>query len=404
MKQWSPDPNVRGGPADYPINADGVRHRPADVQRRRRLDDPLRRRLAAPDAVGLPRQDARRRRRRLAADLRGARALLRPHRARGRRLGAGRRPGLPGGSRPAAAARCRSATASSTSCGRTTGSAGTGGRRRTRSSRRRTAGRHPCAQWGSCMQGCPEGAKASTDVTHWPQAIARGARVLTGRAGDAAAARPRRAGHGRRVRRRGRPDATAPRPTSSCSPRTRSARPGCCSCPPTPGFPDGLANSSGLVGRRLMMHPFAVVTGVFGEPLETWRGNVGSRIHSLAVLRDRRAARVRARREVEPRAVDRRADERRDAGAGRCGRLGPRPPRARQGALRPLPELGHLRRGPARRRQPRRARPGARRRGRPAGAEASSTRPRRTRGGCSTSTSSARASRCSRPARRASTR
>ena len=46
-------------------------------------------------------------------------------------------------------------------------------------------------------------------------------------------------------------------------------------------FPDGLANTSGLVGRRLMMHPFAVVTGVFGAALETWRGNVGSRIHSL---------------------------------------------------------------------------------------------------------------------------
>ena len=46
-------------------------------------------------------------------------------------------------------------------------------------------------------------------------------------------------------------------------------------------FPDGLANTSGLVGRRLMMHPFAVATGVFAEPLETWRGNVGSRIHSL---------------------------------------------------------------------------------------------------------------------------
>ena len=30
-----------------------------------------------------------------------------------------------------------------------------------------------------------------------------------------------------------------------------------------------------------MMHPFAVATGVFAEPLETWRGNVGSRIHSL---------------------------------------------------------------------------------------------------------------------------
>jgi choline dehydrogenase-like flavoprotein len=46
-------------------------------------------------------------------------------------------------------------------------------------------------------------------------------------------------------------------------------------------FPDGLANSSGLVGRRLMMHPFAVVTGVFTQFIETWKGNVGSRIHCL---------------------------------------------------------------------------------------------------------------------------
>ena len=33
------------------------------------------------------------------------------------------------------------------------------------------------------------------------------------------------------------------------------------------GFPDGLANSSGLVGRRLMMHPFATVVGLFDEDL-----------------------------------------------------------------------------------------------------------------------------------------
>src|SRR4029453_10560375 len=46
-------------------------------------------------------------------------------------------------------------------------------------------------------------------------------------------------------------------------------------------FPDGLANSSGLVGRRLVMHPFAVVTGVFEQFIETWKGNVGSRIHCL---------------------------------------------------------------------------------------------------------------------------
>ena len=138
MRQWSPDPNVRGGPADYPIDVSAVRHRAADVQRRRRLDGALRRRLAPHDAVGLPRQIARRRRRRLAADVRGARAVLRPHRAPGRR-----RRVWPA-TRPTRRApisrcrRCRSATASSTSCARTTGSAGTGGRRRARSSPRRT--------------------------------------------------------------------------------------------------------------------------------------------------------------------------------------------------------------------------------------------------------------------------
>ena len=180
MKQWAPDPNVRGRPGRLPDRRLGVRHRAADVQRRRRLDGALRRRLAAPDAVRLPRQIARRRRRRLAADVRGARAVLRPHRPPGRRRRASR------ATRPTRRAptcrcpRCRSAAASWTSCARTTGSAGTGGRRRARSSRAPYAGRHPCAQWGSCMQGCPEGAKASTDVTHWPQAIARGARVLTG--------------------------------------------------------------------------------------------------------------------------------------------------------------------------------------------------------------------------------
>ena len=37
-------------------------------------------------------------------------------------------------------------------------------------------------------------------------------------------------------------------------------------------FPDGLANSSGLVGRNLMFHPYASIQGVFDEPLD---GNHG---------------------------------------------------------------------------------------------------------------------------------
>ena len=83
----------------------GVRHHRADVERRRRRHRRLRRPVAAQHAVGLPREDARRRRRRLAADLRGPRALLRARRARLRHLRPGRRHRLPARRGPAAAAR-----------------------------------------------------------------------------------------------------------------------------------------------------------------------------------------------------------------------------------------------------------------------------------------------------------
>ena len=49
----------------------------------------------------------------------------------------------------------------------------------------------------------------------------------------------------------------------------------------SPRHPDGLANSSGLVGRRLMMHPFASVTGLFDESLESWQGHFGCSIESF---------------------------------------------------------------------------------------------------------------------------
>jgi choline dehydrogenase-like flavoprotein len=45
--------------------------------------------------------------------------------------------------------------------------------------------------------------------------------------------------------------------------------------------PQGLANSSGLVGKRLMMHPFATVVGLFEEDLGSWQGVWGQHIHSL---------------------------------------------------------------------------------------------------------------------------
>ncbi len=130
------------------------------------------------------------------------------------------------------------------------------------------------------MQGCPEGAKASTDVTHWPRAVELGARVVTG----ARVTRLVRAG-GRLLRgaeyvdAEGREHVAEADVVVLAANAVGTARLLLLSA--DAAAPDGLANGSGLVGRRLMMHPFAVVTGRFERPLETWRGNVGSRIHCL---------------------------------------------------------------------------------------------------------------------------
>lgn len=141
-------------------------------------------------------------------------------------------------------------------------------------------GRRPCAQWGSCMQGCPEGSKASTDLTHWPTAIEGGARLVTG-------ARVRRIRTDRRGLATG-ADYVDADGTERFQPAdvvvlaanaVGTARLLLLSA--NAQHPDGLANSSGLVGRRLMLHPFAVVTGVFEQEFPTWRGHVGCRIYSL---------------------------------------------------------------------------------------------------------------------------
>ncbi len=74
---------------------------------------------------------------------------------------------------------------------------------------------------------------------------------------------------------------TSRRRRSWCWPPTRSGRPGLLLLSASPAHPDGLANSSGLVGKRLMMHPFANVGGLFDEDLESWQGQFGCSIESF---------------------------------------------------------------------------------------------------------------------------
>ncbi|MCG8355645.1 MAG: GMC family oxidoreductase [Kiloniellales bacterium] len=141
-------------------------------------------------------------------------------------------------------------------------------------------GRSQCARRGTCMQGCPEQAKASTDLTHWPDALKLGAKLVTGaRVREITVDKAGRATGAIYIDRDGREQEQRARIVILCcngvgTPRllqlSKSSR-----------FADGLANSSGLVGRNLMMHPYAAVVGYFDEPLDSWLGPAGQAIHSM---------------------------------------------------------------------------------------------------------------------------
>jgi choline dehydrogenase-like flavoprotein len=137
-----------------------------------------------------------------------------------------------------------------------------------------------CTQRATCMWGCVEGAKGSVDRTHWPQNIALGVRLITG-------ARVKRLevnGSGlvtgaAYIDRDGqehfqKADVTILGANGIGTPRLLLLS-------ATSAFPDGLANSSGLVGKRLMMHPFGTVVGLFEEDLGSTHGVWGQHLHSL---------------------------------------------------------------------------------------------------------------------------
>ena len=132
-------------------------------------------------------------------------------------------------------------------------------------------GRARCINLGHCLGGCAQGAKASTDITYWPEAIRAGVElrtrcrvreITTNDQGMATGAIYYDADGVEHVQ-------AAEVVVMACNgvgtPRillnSSSAR-----------FPDGLANSSGLVGRNLMFHPYAAITGYFDQALDGYRG------------------------------------------------------------------------------------------------------------------------------------
>jgi choline dehydrogenase-like flavoprotein len=141
-------------------------------------------------------------------------------------------------------------------------------------------GRRPCVQRSTCQSGCNEGAKASTDLTHWPKAIGLGATLITG-------ARVRKietndsglATGATWIDREGNEQFTQAKVVVLAANAIGSTRLPLLSADDR--HPDGPANWSGLVGKRLMMHPFANVGGLFDGDLESWQGQFGCSIESF---------------------------------------------------------------------------------------------------------------------------
>ena len=132
-------------------------------------------------------------------------------------------------------------------------------------------GRARCINLGHCTPGCAQGAKASTDITYWPLALRAGVELRT-------LCRVREITVG--------PDGMASGVVYYDAEGREQFQPAevvivACNGVGTPRlllnsvsgkFPDGLANSSGLVGRNLMFHPYAYSYGYVDEPLD---GNHG---------------------------------------------------------------------------------------------------------------------------------
>lgn len=132
-------------------------------------------------------------------------------------------------------------------------------------------GRDQCINLGACTTGCAQGAKASTDITYWPAAIRAGVELRTrcrvrqittddeGMASgviyyDEAGDEHFQAAHIVILASNG---VGTPRLLLNSASNQN---------------PDGLANSSGLVGRNLMFHPYASIQGIFPDALDGHRG------------------------------------------------------------------------------------------------------------------------------------
>ena len=128
-------------------------------------------------------------------------------------------------------------------------------------------GRAKCINLGHCTPGCAQGAKASVDITYWPKALRAGVELRTrcrvreittnehGMASGVIYYDP----NGEERFQPAEVVILAANAIGSARLLLNSA---------SSRFPSGLANSSGLVGRNLMVHPWPQVYGYIDEQVD----------------------------------------------------------------------------------------------------------------------------------------
>ncbi|MCX7380041.1 MAG: GMC family oxidoreductase [Alphaproteobacteria bacterium] len=132
-------------------------------------------------------------------------------------------------------------------------------------------GRARCINLGHCTPGCAQGAKASTDITYWPAAIRAGVelrtrcrvREITVDAQGMASGVVYYDAEGKEVFQPAHVVVLACNGVGTPRLLLNSV---------SGRFPNGLANSSGLVGRNLMLHPWPMVYGYVEEEVDANRG------------------------------------------------------------------------------------------------------------------------------------
>lgn len=151
-------------------------------------------------------------------------------------------------------------------------------------STRERNGRNACLNLGPCNTGCPQGAKASVDITYLKKAVAKGlvieaefavSKLLYENGKVAGVEGYDCEGQLRRFE----ADNVILASSAIGTPRLllNSA---------SQDHPQGLANTSGMVGRNLMIHPLGYVEGLFEERLDTDSGPQGSMLYSLEFYRN----------------------------------------------------------------------------------------------------------------------